>query len=227
MPRFISVFLFCLALYPGYGQSPEDQVDLSKIPQRSIRDLVQQERVHSATDFQALNTSCYRQEDSTHYRLHLKTYHVKAGIEEVWKKYSSVTPREAWSGDKVKFAFLFSKIQNRFVYADNAAEPMECGNIIYVNLRLLKGLKNLGVAFEVTDKDPVKKQIRFCYLKDGISKGSQEIRFTPEPDGSTLITHETHYYSGSPFRDRNLYPRFHEKLVGEFHENLRRLIEDM
>jgi hypothetical protein len=225
MKKLLVCIISAILFSPAFSQAPNDRVDLAKIQQRSVRDLVQHEGVRSASDFQALNTSCYRQEDSLNYHLHLKTYHVKAGIEDVWKEYSTVTPRQAWSGKMVHFGFLYSRLQNRFIYADSDSEPMDIGNIIYVNLKLLNGLKNLGVAFEVTDMDPVKKQIRFCYLKDGVSKGSQEIHFTPQADGTTLITHETHYRSDSRFRDRSLYPRFHEKLVGEFHENLRKMIE--
>jgi hypothetical protein len=225
MKRWIPVIGLWFLFHPLVGQAPDSQVELEKIQQRSVRDLVKQEKVKSATDFQCLITSCYQMEDSADFYLHRKTYHINAGIDKVWNKYSSVTPAEAWSGKMVNFGFLFSKIQNRFIYPSEAREPINTGNIIFLNLKLLNGLKNLGVAFEVTGMDPEKKMIRFCYLKDGISKGSQEIRFTSETDGSTLITHETHYHSHSRFRDRNIYPKFHERLVGEFHENLRRLIE--
>jgi hypothetical protein len=94
-----------------------------------------------------------------------------------------------------------------------------------VNLRLLRGIKNLGVAFEVTRLDPVSRTICFCYLKDGVSQGSQEIKFTELPNGDTCISHLTHYRSHSAFRDRELYPIFHAKFVGEFHENVFRQIE--
>ncbi len=226
MLKNLTITLLFAALFTtAVAQTAVDTIDLSRIPQKSVRGLVLKEKVRTTHDFQCLTTSCYPSEDSVKFRQHLKSYRVHAGIDDVWKKYSSVSPREAWTGKRVKFGFLFNRFQDAFIYPEDAASPMTVGSIIYVNLKLLQGIKNLGVAFEVTGMDPEKKIIRFCYLKDGISKGSQEIRFASEPDGTTLVTHDTHYHSGSRFRDQALYPRFHEQLVGEFHENLRRIIE--
>jgi hypothetical protein len=214
-------------LFPGFvfAQSPEEIVDLTRIPQKAVRELVLKEKVKTASDFQHIATSCYRSEDSTGYSTNLKTYVVKARIGKVWDKYSNISPEKAWCGRTVNFGFLFSKPNNKFIYPEHASDPIRVGNIIYVNLRLLRGIKNLGVAFEVTRLDPVNRIICFCYLKDGVSKGSQEIKFSEMPNGDTRITHLTHYRSRSAFRDRELYPLFHEKFVGEFHQNIFRQIE--
>jgi hypothetical protein len=53
-----------------------------------------------------------------------------------------------------------------------------------------------------------------------VTNGTQDIHFEELPDGSTKISHLTHFRSRSAFRDRELYPVFHEKLVGEFHQNV-------
>ena len=207
------------------AQSPGETVDMNRIPQKAVRKLVKRENVKTLTDFQQIATACYRVEDSALYQTNLTTYVVKARIGRVWEKYASITPGKAWSGSMVNFGFLFSKPNNKFVYPENADGPIREGNIIYVNLRLLKGLKNLGVAFEITGLDEAGKMIRFCYLKNGVSNGSQEIRFTEMANGDTRISHLTHYRSHSAFRDKKLYPLFHEKFVGEFHENILRQID--
>jgi hypothetical protein len=207
------------------AQSSDENVDMTRISQKAVRHLVRKENVKTSTDFQRIATACYGDADSGRYRTNLKTYIVKARLGKVWEKYANISPRKAWSGKTVKFGFLFSRPKNRFIYAENADDPIREGNIIYVNLRLFKGLKNIGVAFEITRLDEVNKMIRFCYLKDGISTGSQEIRFAQMANGNTMITHLTHYRSRSSFRDRELYPLFHEKFVGEFHENVLRQIE--
>jgi hypothetical protein len=229
MKRNFSTLLICAALLlipeMAGAQSPEEAIDFSRIPQRAVRALVRKEKVKTASDFQHIATSCYQPGDKTGYQTNLKTYVVKARIGKVWEKYTTITPKKAWCSRTVKFGFLFSKPGNTFVYAENADQPISEGSIIYVNLRLLKGLKNLGVGFEITRLDEASKTICFCYLKDGVSNGSQEIRFTEMPDGCTRISHLTHYRSHSAFRDRELYPRFHEKFVGEFHENILRQIE--
>lgn len=209
----------------AFAQSAGDVVDMKKIPQRAVRKLVTTEKVRTASDFQQIATSCYHEEDSLKYKENLKTYIVRAGIGRVWQNYVNITPPKAWNGRMVNFGFLFSKPENTFVYAGNASEPIRVGNVIYVNLKFLRGLKNLGVAFEITRLDEENKTICFCYLKDGVSTGSQEIRFTEMANGYTKISHLTHYRSRSEFRDRKLYPRFHEKFVGEFHENILQQIE--
>jgi len=207
------------------GQTPDDTLDLGKVPQKAVRKLIRKDKVKTVADFQHINTACYRDDDSLRYETNLKTYVVNASIGQVWEKYASITPEKAWNGRMVNFGFLFSKPDNQFIYPDNADEPIRVGNVIFVNLRLLRGLKNLGVGFEVTRLDEEQKTICFCYLKDGVSNGSQEIRFIEQPDGRTQVSHLTHYRSHSAFRDKELYPRFHEKLVGEFHENILRQLD--
>jgi len=212
---------------PGFifAQSPDTVIDFGRIRQKAVRNLVEKENVKTAADFQNIPTACYQEEDSIRYSTNLKTFVVKARIAKVWEKYRNMTPENAWSGNTVNFGFLFSKPTNQFIYAENANDPISVGNIVYVNLRLLKGLKNLGVGFEVTRLDEVDKLICFCYLRDGVSNGSQEIRFTEMDNGDTRISHLTHYRSHSSFRDRELYPIFHNKLVSEFHQNILRQIE--
>jgi hypothetical protein len=207
------------------AQSPEIAVDLKRIPQRAVRDLVLREKVKTASDFQQISPACYLPADSGLYQCNLKTWVVKAPVGKVWEKYLSLTPRKAWSGRAVRFGFLFSKSANKFIYNEEADNPITVGSIIYVNLKLLKGLKNMGVAFEITRLDEESRTICFCYLEDGASHGSQEIQLTEMADGNTRISHLTHYRSRSSFRDKNLYPFFHELFVGEFHENVIREIE--
>lgn len=199
---------------------PGEILDMTKIRQKAVRNLVNSENVRTASDFQHIATSCYSEQDSQLYLTDVRTYVVRAGIDQVWHNYTTITPRKAWNGRLVNFGFLFSRLKNKFVYADNADEPIHVGNIVYVNLRLLRGLKNLGVAFEITRLDEASKVICFCYLRDGISQGSQEIRFTELTSGYTKISHVTHYRSHSAFRDRELYPIFHARFVGEFHQNV-------
>lgn len=208
-----------------FAQSAGDDIDMKRIRQKSIRSLIARDHVKTASDFQHIETACYVPRDSSSYQTSLKTYVVKARIGKVWEKYVTITPRSAWTGRRVKFGFLFSKPENRFIYAENANEPIGEGNIIYVSLSLLEGIKSLGVAFEITRLDRVNKIIRFCYLKDGASNGSQEIHFTEMANGDTKISHISHYRSRSAFRDKELYPLFHDRFVEEFHENILRQIK--
>jgi hypothetical protein len=226
-PTILILFLSALLILSESvsGQSFDDSLDLKRIHSRAVKLLIKKDKVKSANDFQQIATSCYSPDDSLRYETNLKTYIVKARVANVWDQYMNISPRNAWSGKKVNFGFLFSKPANKFIYAENADDPIREGSVVFVNLKLLRGLKNLGVGFEITRLDEDNKTICFCYLKDGVSNGTQEIQFTEMPNGDTQISHLTHYRSRSVFRDKELYPRFHEKFVGEFHQNVLRQIE--
>ncbi|MFA5816815.1 MAG: hypothetical protein WC865_14475 [Bacteroidales bacterium] len=105
-------------LIPGIAiaQSPEEVIDMNRIPQKAVRELVRKGNVKTVTDFQHIATACYRVEDSARYQTNLRTFVVKARIGKVWEKYINMTPKKAWSGSTVKFGFLFSKLKNKFIY---------------------------------------------------------------------------------------------------------------
>jgi len=65
-------FLLVLVLtvfIPGLtlAQLPEEAVDMNRIPQKAVRELVRKEKIKTATDFQHIATACYRVEDSARY----------------------------------------------------------------------------------------------------------------------------------------------------------------
>lgn len=119
---------------------------------------------------------------------------------------------------------IYSKKLNRIFYKGDKNIGIEEGQIFYLNLKLIFGIKNLGVGLEVTNIDAQNKSIKFCYLNHGVSEGTQEIKFIPTTNGYSIITHETRYRSDSKFRDKHLYPGFHHKFVKELQENLIKMI---
>ncbi|MCX6227441.1 MAG: hypothetical protein NTV01_22355 [Bacteroidia bacterium] len=68
------------------AQSPDEVVDMKRIPKKAVRNLVRKENVKTANDFQNIATSCYRAEDSARYQTNLKTYVVKEPIGKVWEQ---------------------------------------------------------------------------------------------------------------------------------------------
>ena len=93
-----------------------------------------------------------------------------------------------------------------------------------MNLKLLNGLYNLPVAFEITKIDEGNKMIEFSYLKGGKARGAQVIQLMSTDRGYTKVVHKSYVQSHSKFRDKYLYPYFHNKIINEFHGNMRRLI---
>ena len=94
------------------------------------------------------------------------------------------------------------------------------GQVFFINLDLLGGLKKLVVAYEVTKVDDDNKTIQFCYINNGVSEGTQRIILSKTEDGETKGHHNKIYRSQSKIRDKFLYPGFHKMIVKELHKNL-------
>jgi hypothetical protein len=84
----------------------------------------------------------------------------------------------------------------------------------------MAGLYNLAVGFEITHIDYEHKQIEFSYIEGGKAKGVQTLRFSETKAGTTKLVHQTYFKSHSNFRDRFFYPRYHKKVINEFHKNV-------
>jgi hypothetical protein len=119
---------------------------------------------------------------------------------------------------------IYCRSSESIIYADEMLNGLEEGRIYYLNLKILGGIYNLPVAFEITNIDPDNKTVEFSYLKGGKARGKQWIRLEESPEGYTKIIHQTLVKSDSNFRDKYLYPYFHNKLINEFHLNMKRII---
>lgn len=176
-------------------------------------------------NFSDLRPSCYNEQDSIKYSFQKSSNVIREVIQKAWTKLKSLNPKEEYSGKMVSFGFLYSSRLNKLFYSDDNYREIEEGEIYFLNLKLLGGIKNIGVAIEVTKVDEANKTIQFCYMNNGVTEGTQEVKLVGTSDGNTIITQETRYKSKSKFREKNLYPIFHQKAVNELHNNIRRLIE--
>ncbi len=77
---------------------------------------------------------------------------------------------------------------------------------------------------EITKIDSSTKEIHYTYLQKNTSQGKQFIRFTPLTGGQTRLDHDTYATSGIRWRDW-IYPKIHEKLVFQFHQNVMTTIQ--
>ena len=58
------------------------------------------------------------------------------------------------------------------------------------------------------------------YGLDNASHGRQRIYFL-EDNKETIVLHTSNFKSDNKFRDKHLYPKFREKLIDEFHRNIK------
>lgn len=209
----------------SFAQLPLSSVDFNRIPQKKVRNLVRQQHCEGIVFFSDIKSTCYSERDSISYSFQRSSHTIKEKIQNVWIRLKSLKPKDEYNGKIVSFGFLYSNKLNRIFYIDDDYKEIEEGEIIYLNLKLLGGVKNLAVAIEVTKVDDINKTIQFCYIENGMSEGTQQIKLTENDDGNTEISQETRYRNRSKFREKKLYPIFHHQAVSELHTNLKVLIE--
>ncbi len=202
----------------------ETGIDLNKIKYPKVKKFLDVFGLHSDSGFSQFKADCYTPEDDQAFHLHYEEFTIEKNIELVWNTYKSISPKEAWQGDMVRFGLLYCRQTKNITYADSAYAGMNPGQVLILNLRFLFGLFNLAVAHEVMEVNDSEKSMKLCYMQGGASKGSQWITLHSTPEGFTLIKHKTRYSSGSAFRDTKLYPMFHTKAIREFHGNVKRLL---
>ena len=208
-----------------FAQLSINSTDLNRISQKKVRNLLKKQQLNGIEFFSDLKPSCYSEQDSFTFSFHRSSQTIREKIQNVWYKLKSIKPRDEYRGRMVTFGLLYSSKTDRVLYNDDDYQGIEEGEIIYLNLKLLGGIKNIAVALEVTKIDDENKIIQLCYLNNGMTEGTQQIKLAENTDGNTVICQETRYRNLSKFREKWLYPIFHQKAVNELHKNLCMLIE--
>ncbi len=218
MKSFFTVVLFFFVL-ASFGQSSLKDIELSKIAYKKVRQYILHQEEMNVVEFSDIKGS-YSEDLKNSYQQHTQTYLIKKPLAEVWEKYKSTSPAISWNGKMVKFGCLISKFTNKTMYQNDAYDGAEIGQVFFVNLKLLRGIFNLGVAFELTNISEKENTIEYSYVNGGKTQGKQWIKMESTADGFTKITHHTLYKSTSSFRDVFLYPYVHTLSITEFHKNM-------
>jgi hypothetical protein len=209
---------YCLA------QNSWNDIDLCQIQQKKVREMVAALQNEKNTGLYELEPTCKPGQILEGYRELESSYRIKGDMLQVWECYTSTSPAKSWNGRTVSFGLLISKYRNTLLYRnEDLYTGVDTGQVIYVNLRIMRGLYNLAVGFEIISVDPVNRSITFSYLKGGKSRGRQTIYFKPADNGYTDILHHTSFKSNSYLRDHFIYPHFHKILINEFHRNMRNI----
>ncbi len=212
--------------FPGLIQAQLSfrTIDISHIRQPKIRAYIQEQQEQHIQTFSDLESSVNRDDDLTDFKNYEKHYIIKEPVDIVWDNYKFSNQTDVWDINRVSFGMLFCRGTQSIVYADQRFLGMAIGQIYYLNLKILNGFYNLPVAFEIINVDREKRLFEFSYLKGGKAKGKQSIQFVETEKGYTQIIHKSYVKSDSKFRDKYLYPFFHNKIINEFHSNMRRII---
>lgn len=229
MARFnfqvVFLFIFVLISLPGFAQNlvavPIDSVDFNKIQQMKIRKLISKQKQYGVGTFDEIRPVCYNTQDSGNYRTYTKSQLIRQDINVVWNNLICQSPGDEFDGRIVTFGLLYSKSHKNLIYINDSYAGIEEGQLLFFNLRVLSGIKNIAVALEVTRMDNENKEIEYCYIDHGDTRGTQKFTLKQTPEGLTEITQITKYSCKSRLRERRLYSFFHERIVKEFFNSLK------
>lgn len=224
---FILLFVLGCISQHSYSQVP-GTIKLDEIPQRKVRNYMVSSEIDQMSDFSSIHPSWKGDIIESDYHINEKTFYLNTRLSAVWNCYRHVNFIRAWNGKSVRFGLLIIKSSNSVVYANSPVLPeVDTGQVYFLDLRLMKGLFNIPVAFEITIIDEELKTLEFSYIDGNKSEGKQTLRFIDNGDGTTNIIHKSFFKSGSSFRDNMLYPFFHKKFIREFHENMKEYLEKL
>ena len=158
--------------------------------------------------------------DVSDYNFHQRIYVLNHSIEDVWELYSSIKPDQSWKGPLANYKQSYSSLNDAFFKSNAENHPsIQLGTVYFIKLKIINLIK-IGVTFQITKIDTSKKIIEMTYGLDNATHGRQLIYFL-EDEGRTMILHISNFKSGNKFRDNHLYPKFHEKFIDEFHDNIK------
>lgn len=223
LKSLLLVLVSCFQLF-AYGQLSFDDVKMEKIHQRKIRKYIEACIEGSSHRFAEIHPSWKRGKDLSLYSKNEMVFCVKGKLQDVWQGYVTANPSKSWNGNKVSFGLLVQKFPGTIYYNNDSIMGVDTGQVYFLNLKLLLGLYKVPVAFEMITVNENEKLIEFSYIEGNISSGVQQIKFMDIGGNRTLIVHSSYFKSKSKFRDKNLYPFFHEKIVYDFHRNMRKLL---
>ena len=198
-----------------------DSIDYHRIVYEKVRKLVSTYKKSGINAFGELQTVCFNEDNPADFRTYKRTRLIRQNIRVVWQNCTRQSMNEQKEGKIMNVGLLVSGNINSLYYSNEIPRDIEVGQKLFFNLRLLGGLKNVGVAMEVTDIDNDKKIVKYCYLDHGLTKGTQEITLKTTPEGFTEITHYTRYKCRSWLQNNVLYDIFHGHIVKEFLQQLK------
>ena len=221
--KYILLFFFLLNGFLCNSQMTFNDINLNKVPQKKVQEFLIEQQNNHIHLLKEILPSIKPNSELKGYRNHVKEYFLKDSLIKVWQHYIVTNPGDSWNGKKVSFGMLFSKKDEQIVYRNEYVSHIDTGQVVFLNLKLLKGIANLAAVFEFITIDKNEWIIEFSYCNGNITEGKQRLQFIETNKGYTRILHTSFYKSNSSLRDRFLYPFFHDKISNEFHRNMKRL----
>jgi len=220
---FILTVFTCFQLHT-YGQLTLEDINLDQIHQKKIRKYVECQKKEGKCQICDIHPSWNSGMDLSSFRKNEMNFILNGSIQEIWKGYLSSNLPKSWNKGKISLGLLLRKFPGNIFYHQDQAMGVDTGQVYFLNLRIMLGILNIPVAFEIISLDPESKTIEFSYIEGNKSLGVQQVKFIDAGGERTEIEHTSYFKSDSRFRDKWLYPFFHRILVNDFHRNMKRLL---
>ena len=222
MKKIHKKYILLILLF-GYlhvsSQTLISEVDTSRIEFLKVKEYLKNQQLNGLVTFDDIKPSVLPDDLVEGYHIIDREFVVKDSLENVWFDYLNTTLQETWNSNTLHLALCYSRSNDSIYYANDEVQRIIPGLIVYLDLKLLFGVK-LAMAFEVTKIDEENKLIEFSYLEGNVTHGKQQLFFEQTPKGKTKIAHLSYYKSNSKARDK-LYPLMHARLINKFHRNLK------
>ena len=160
-----------------YSQSTET-INLEAIPQKKVRKYIISRSIDKMLDFSLIHASCKKNVVESSFKMIEKTFYLTYSLSNVWDLYRHTNAISIWDKKSVRLGLVISKCSNSVIYGNNTSFPeIDTGQVYFLNLRLIKGLFNVPVAFEIINIDPVQQVVEFSYIDNNKSLGKQTLQF--------------------------------------------------
>ena len=126
------------------------------------------------------------------YKVIEKTFFLNYGLSDVWEFYQHANTFKMWNARSIRFGLLITKFSNSVVYSKNPSCPeVDTGQVYFLNIKLMKGVFNIPVAFEIITIDQIHRIVEFSYIDNNKSRGKQSMQFIADGEGRTRIVHRS------------------------------------
>ena len=217
--NIIFILLFFGAVLQA--QVPICEADAQKLGYKKVvKYLKKNESLNNLYYFSEIQPSINDSNNLGRFYFHNANFTINAPIWKVWKTCMTTSPANLWKGKMLGLSFVYSNNSDKMFYCgDQQFDTLELNQIYFINLRIMH-VFNVAVALMITKIDADEKIMEFTYIEGNKSIGKQTMRLLETNDSETKIVHETFYTSGSKFRDKRLYPRFHQIAITDLHEQI-------
>lgn len=217
----VVLFLF-VGLQSVEAQTQLDDVNREKIEYKTVLSFLDRLKADGVETFEDIRPTLIPDSSTVGFHVIDREYLIKDKVSDVWNHYANCDLQESWNNGGVHMALAYSRNKDSLYYATDTVENLNPGLIVFFDLKLLLGLKNIAMAFEITKVDPIEKLIEYSYIVGNGTIGKQQMFFEETPKGYTLITHLS-YYKSKPKTREGIYPHLHAQLINRFHRRMRTL----